>query len=792
MKSIFTRPLFINPQAYLTIPELSYIQMATPFDFTEDSYSFIINTSGRIEGKLLKTSNDYILHLDLYSIDGNCVLGEFYLNNSELNTDNFNLTQSKNIITLQFGEQSSGNITYPGLIAAWSAKGKSNDDKDRATLKDLTGNGHDITLNGFSFSEMSGYGGYKTNMLNWKYNKNSAVILSSANKFIMYNTTEIATHFWDYVSKPPLGTIHRPSFKLKISGLNEDEVIYYRYTDGEDFSVAHERIPLYNGINIFPEINAEIVTEKLPYTTLFEIHSQRILDKEITFEILPEYPDALVFDGVNDYGFCKNIPLLEDYTIIAKRKDCSGGCLFNKGADTRGAFILEGFGFISNTYNFGRGQNKNLLNNDIITWQNKNSYNQQSLIIGNDLDRTNQIIIGKLSGTDPRILKGAFYSAYLFDRSLDEQEIKAFIRKYIDPEYLLPSEIPTPDCYYDFSQGSNDDETRETIKDYSGNGNDAVAHNFAWSGMSGYGGYAFDAGNLYIPTQHRDAISIVGNKIILNSKPQNSIATADVFAMAVATVGETGQSININIPAFKVKISGLLDGGYLMYNYSTSTNSQTSNNWLNLIRLGNGITEIPAINTKLTPDSESDYCYINPCRLMFGTLANEESFSDITIEILPEYEGALVFDGTDDYVSLDAFDSGFKTMFMICNPFKNVPATVIYDQRYPFNRNYAILTANNKIAYEIYNQNKTFINNKENTKLICNELLNKKHLIHVLTEEIYEGIKLRIGSSVGDNQYTNMALYKFLGFKEALTEEQIQAVIKKYNLLDGVDEIEVS
>lgn len=42
---------------------------------------------------------------------------------------------------------------------------------------------------------------------------------------------------------------------------------------------------------------------------------------------------------------------------------------------------------------------------------------------------------------------------------------------------------------------------------------------------------------------------------------------------------------------------------------------------------------------------------------------------DITIEFIPEYPGALVFDGVDDYVSLDAFDSGFKTMFMVCNPF---------------------------------------------------------------------------------------------------------------------------
>lgn len=50
-------------------------------------------------------------------------------------------------------------ISYPGLIAAWLAAGKTNDDEDRAILKDLTGNGHDITLNRFAFNtEGSGYG----------------------------------------------------------------------------------------------------------------------------------------------------------------------------------------------------------------------------------------------------------------------------------------------------------------------------------------------------------------------------------------------------------------------------------------------------------------------------------------------------------------------------------------------------------------------------------------------------------------------------------------------------------
>lgn len=103
MKSIFTRPLFINPQAYLTIPELSYIQMATPFDFTENKYNFKVNTSGKIEGKLLKANNDCILHLDLYSIDGNCVLGEFYLNSdNNINPDTFELNQSGDKVTILF------------------------------------------------------------------------------------------------------------------------------------------------------------------------------------------------------------------------------------------------------------------------------------------------------------------------------------------------------------------------------------------------------------------------------------------------------------------------------------------------------------------------------------------------------------------------------------------------------------------------------------------------------------------------------------------------------------------
>ena len=79
---------------------------------------------------------------------------------------------------------------------------------------------------------------------------------------------------------------------------------------------------------------------------------------------------------------------------------------------------------------------------DDVSWQTKNSYNQNVIIPGTYEDSTG-ILIGaglKNAAGVHEYSNMAFYSAYLFDRSLDEQEIKSFIRKYIDPEYLLPSE----------------------------------------------------------------------------------------------------------------------------------------------------------------------------------------------------------------------------------------------------------------------------------------------------------------------------------------------------------------
>lgn len=58
MQSIFTRPLFINPQAYLVIPELVLINKCDEFVFDEvSSYTFQVITSGEISGKLISNGD---------------------------------------------------------------------------------------------------------------------------------------------------------------------------------------------------------------------------------------------------------------------------------------------------------------------------------------------------------------------------------------------------------------------------------------------------------------------------------------------------------------------------------------------------------------------------------------------------------------------------------------------------------------------------------------------------------------------------------------------------------------
>lgn len=416
MKTIFKRPLFVNPQAYTTIPELYSIDKLQSFNFDEnDTYTTKLVYNGRVESIIKKAGEEHILHLDLYTVDGSCVLGEWYVKGIDSESV---VTIDKNILTIV----ANNNLKYPGLIAAWSAKGKTNEDVDRNVLKDLTGNGHDITLNNFAYSGMSGYGGCN-------YGKTEYHLTSTS----WYETI---------LSKTPVNG--RLSFNIRgITELYEKvrqriEVREYRYDNSINY-IGIEQDGDYDieiDENIFSHISMNFGGEELS-----DYPCNVIIKMELN------YPDALVFDGVDDYGVNENMPTLTDYTIIAKRKLLGENIqwlISKRIGDYWGAFNFEyRNNNIESVRSFGNDNILNLTKGD-ISWQTKNFYNQKNIVSG-EYEDTNEILIGAGLKNQAGVHEHSnitFYSAYLFDRSLDDQEIKSFIRKHIDPEYLLPSEIP--------------------------------------------------------------------------------------------------------------------------------------------------------------------------------------------------------------------------------------------------------------------------------------------------------------------------------------------------------------
>lgn len=631
-------------------------------------------------------------------------------------------------------------LVYPGLIAAWSAKGKTNEDADRNVLKDLTGNGHDITLNNFAYSGMSGYGGYNIPIFDTGYGWSSNLPDENKQKYkIVVPPIRGGGFIWIK------NQTKFPKIIIKVEGIKSDTTFIIGRID----SMTEVLQITSDGIYIFEE-----QVWDTPDTIGFRTDPNNTSESsEFTFEILPEYPDALVFDGVDDYGVNESLPSLTDYTVISKIHwiTSPNASVYAYGKAKEGiaaSVIFSSYSSIGRgicyLYNFGldnTDRNVKSYVNPVINYHNTKVFNGTPINKGFAVDDNFPFYLGRIWKSHGGSCNMAFYSFYLFNRTLTDEEIKSFIRKHIDPEYLLPSEIPNPDCYYDFSQGSNDDENRNTIVDQSGNGNNAVAYGFAWSGMSGYGGYNLPIEKFIINGTYNGVTRVYGYEI-----PNNTTLSKLRFNVS-----------GLNGNNFAIRINGL------DYNYSYNTD---------------GYYEIDAI-TNNSGETKT-----------FEIIASPFTYDNVTIDFIPEYEGALVFDGVDDYISLDAFDSGFKTTFMVCISLEAYVSSILYDQRSEsFNKNYSIAYYPKSIAYNNNNINGTYINGTLNTKLTCQELTNKKHLIHVVAKDISESRKPNIGRSLRRNQYFNMTLYKFLGFKEALTEEQIKAVINKYNLLDGVDNI---
>lgn len=194
--------------------------------------------------------------------------------------------------------------TYPWLFPdqAWTVTGKTNEDEDRATIANITGNGNDLVLSNFGFAEGSGYGLYKLNFNNWFANSGSGnvniVNVVNPHKIVLEQSQEAVGAFF-------LGKNVSYSGELKISVSNKPSDIELSFG-----STALGKVILNEGINI---VKINPVNTSIGFFTNKAFEAQNIIIEQI-----PEYEGYLVTDGVDDSGRAVGLTISKDFTLVGE------------------------------------------------------------------------------------------------------------------------------------------------------------------------------------------------------------------------------------------------------------------------------------------------------------------------------------------------------------------------------------------------------------------------------------------------------------------------------------------
>lgn len=187
---------------------------------------------------------------------------------------------------------------YPWLFPdqAWTVVGKTNEDTDRATITNITGNGNDLVLSNFGFAEGSGYGLYKTPFELYPSVQHSSKYSLSFSKFALGDHNLIIAPKQNDLSY---------DIKVKVTGLKDG----VKFKWGWIGTTGYIDITT-DGIHMLNKPASQIRQLIVEFAEDFDP------DHVVTIEQIPEYEGYLITDGVDDEVRSAAFTLNEDWTIV--------------------------------------------------------------------------------------------------------------------------------------------------------------------------------------------------------------------------------------------------------------------------------------------------------------------------------------------------------------------------------------------------------------------------------------------------------------------------------------------
>ena len=377
-----------------------------------------------------------------------------------------------------------------GIVARYSASGLTNEQMAANPVwVDKTGNDHDLQMKNFAWGGMSGVGGYTENYNSNKWYKVESRIdatwtYKSFNARSIKDNRSAQLFYQSSLSDTGFRVL---SCTIKVSGLTDGQGIEYVSNGTQQFVIM--RIEN-DGIYHLPSFD---FGAKNAYYGFKFLKLQESCN--ITIEQLPLYPGALVFDGVDDWAGCDNLPLLpkeKGYSIIALRNwitrydatQYKRPLISNLDTNDEGAFLIEyrkdeNVSDVTGSYN--SFTDVYIDDNNPITWQTSSSYNGQIIKKGTSKSSNKLCICKTYFGQLSKYANAAIWEIVILDHDATEEELTK-IKDYFVKTYpwLFPDQAWT------VVGKTNEDEDRATIANITGNGNDLVCLNLGFIEGSGY------------------------------------------------------------------------------------------------------------------------------------------------------------------------------------------------------------------------------------------------------------------------------------------------------------------
>lgn len=328
--------------------------------------------------------------------------------------------------------------------------------------------------------------------------------------------------------------------------------------------------------------------------------------------------------------------------------------------------------------------------------------------------------------------------------------------------------------WYDLKkQGATNEsmQANPVLVDHSGNGHDANCQNFAWSGMSGIGGYNYDFSSWFID-------GTVSEGVIM-TKTQDKLIYESFGTKAKGNIAYIYLRMVTTAPRLEVMLNNMQG---LKIVADVSYNTVDGNNVSVLsFDMHEGYNEIPETNI------DADMSTIKNMLVRFEMKSSSDTNLTVpfTIEQLPLYPGAIVSDGVDDKITCPAFHLGKDwTLLFDVTWMDNVkaPAGLVKSASFFIYNN---VSAEDKLT--------CFINRGSRGVIVPNTIIGVNTQLDFIDKDfsIIEDTREQTNTSGSETiimfgytgvNFTTMALRKLLLFDRALSLDEIKWV--KNNLME--------